>query len=109
MNLPVIRVDWANHGIYGSVIYAVSAVLLTILSVVLEYTGAAYMPFWLVGTLSLLVVIVIALFKDLYYDRYLGKGTYEPRDIWFTIGGGAVNHIMFNLGHYFVTIVGVVS
>jgi hypothetical protein len=109
MKLPVIRVDWANHGIYGSVIYAVSAVLLTVLSVVLVHNGVVYVPFWLVGTTSLLVVVGLALFKDLYYDRHLNKGTYEPTDIWFTVGGGAVNHIMFNLGHYFVTIIGVVN
>ena len=76
MNLPQLRVDLANHFVYGSAIFAVA------------YTAAP--SFGLPALLSgLAAVTAFALAKDVIYDKVMGKGTFDPLDIVATIAGAA--------------------
>ena len=68
MKLPLIPQDKANHYVYGSVIYFISNLFLS-------------------PILSMLVILLIALLKELY-DYKAKTGTPEAMDVVWTLLGG---------------------
>lgn len=79
MNLPIIRLDWANHFIYGLVAFLVAA------AVWRAFGGASSMTI-MVGVAASLVLAVA---KELY-DEMSDDGEPDLRDAMWTFFGGLI-------------------
>jgi len=73
--------DKVKHIIAGFIIGVISAVLI---------------HFWMeeLMILAIIPVILAALGKELIWDKWLGKGTPESEDAWFTVWGGLLGIIL---------------
>ena len=74
MNMPQMDQDKANHFIWGLALFSF---------------GFLH-SVWL----GLLICTVVAAAKELYHDKYLGKGTCDLKDFVATVGGGIAGAIV---------------
>lgn len=72
----VLRKDYIKHMIAGFLISGL--------------TG-----FFLQGLIVFLPALIIGLAKEFIWDKWLGKGTFEWKDIYFTCWGGLVATIIW--------------
>lgn len=66
MKLPVFPADKANHFVYGFIMYLLAGLLFS-------------------GSTALIIVIAVAVLKELIWDKLLEKGTLEYADVVYTI------------------------
>ncbi len=78
--------DKANHVIYG---YGISAIAI-LATMLLGPSSDLVAP-----TAGLIAALGAALLKDFVYDKIMGKGTFDLKDILATVCGGAIPAVTF--------------
>lgn len=78
----VLRIDYIKHMIAGFLISGLTAFVIHIWSCELMI-------------LSAVVAFGVGVAKELIWDKLLGRGTFEWKDIYFTCWGGALATILW--------------
>ena len=60
-----LRADLANHAVYGTILYWVGS--------------------WIAPIVGIGLALVFAVLKELVWDKKMGRGVFDPEDIFWTI------------------------